>query len=84
MKIEYWKNINATLFRKTFDIKDGIKDSVQITIEEEGDIKRKFLIDKNGVAFKLVKQESVIDAEEVITEKHFSHKEFERIVNAKP
>ena len=80
MKIEYWKNTGGTFFRKTVEIKNGLKDEISITIEEDGDIKRKFLISEDRIAFRLVNQESIIDKEEVIMEKHFSHKEFERIV----
>ena len=81
MKIEYWKNIGATLFRKTVEIKDGFKDELSITIEEDGDIKRKFLINRDKISFRVVRQESIIDEEEVIMEKHFSHKEFEGVVD---
>ena len=80
MRIQYWKNVGATLFRETVDIKDGFNNEISLTIEEKGDIKRKFLINKDAISFRLVKQESIIDEEEVIMEKHFSHKEFERIV----
>jgi hypothetical protein len=80
MKIGYWKNVGETLFRKTVEVKDGFKDEVSIIIEESGNIKRKFLINKDRVSFRLVKQKSVIDEEEVIMEKHFTHEEFERVV----
>tara|TARA_Y100000296_G_scaffold16840_1_gene19718 strand:- start:28 stop:261 length:234 start_codon:yes stop_codon:yes gene_type:complete len=72
--------LGTTLFRETVDIKDGFNDEISITIEEDDDIKRKFLINRNKISFRVVRQESVIDEEEVIMEKHFSHEEFERIV----
>ena len=80
MKIGYWKNVGATLFRKTIEIKDGLKDEVSIIIEENENIKRKFLVNRDRISFRLVKQESIIDEEEVIMEKHFTHEEFERLV----
>ena len=80
MKIGYWKNVGATLFRKTVEVKDGLKDEISITIEEAENVKRKFLINRDGISFRLVKQESIIDEEEVIMEKNFAHEEFERIV----
>ena len=80
MKIGYWKNVGATLFRKTIEIKDGLKDEVSIIIEENENIKRKFLVNRDRISFRLVKQESIIDEEEVIMEKHFAHEEFERII----
>jgi hypothetical protein len=80
MKIGYWKNVGATLFRKTIEIKDGLKDEVSIIIEENENIKRKFLVNRDRISFRLVKQESIIDEEEVIMEKHFTHEEFERVV----
>jgi monomeric isocitrate dehydrogenase len=80
MKIGYWKNVGTTLFRETVEIKDGFKNELSITIEEDKNVKRKFLVNRDGVSFRLVRQESVIDNEEVIMEKHFTHKEFERIV----
>jgi hypothetical protein len=80
MKIGYWKNVGATLFRKTVEVKDGLKDEISITIEEAENVKRKFLINRDSISFRLVKQESIIDEEEVIMEKNFAHEEFERIV----
>jgi hypothetical protein len=80
MKIGYWKNVGATLFRKTIEIKDGLKDEVSIIIEENENIKRKFLVNRDRISFRLVKQENIIDEEEVIMEKHFTHEEFERVV----
>ena len=80
MKIQYWKNVGTTLFRETYDIKDGFNDEISITIEEDDDIKRKFLINRDKISFRIVRQESVIDEEEVLMEKHFSHKEFEGVI----
>ncbi len=80
MKIGYWKNVGATLFRKTVEVKDGLKDEISITIEEDGNIKRKFLINRDKISFRVVKQESIIDKEEVLMEKHFTHEEFERVI----
>jgi hypothetical protein len=57
-----------------------LKDEVSIIIEENENIKRKFLVNRDRISFRLVKQESIIDEEEVIMEKHFTHEEFERVV----
>jgi len=67
------------MFRKTLKIEDGIDDTIDIEIDE-GDVKRKFLIGKSKVSFKLVKQNSAIDPEEVLKECHFTHEDFERII----
>ena len=80
MRISYWYKLGSTMFRKTLKIEDGMDDTVDIEIDEEDNVKRKFLIGKSKISFKLIKQRSAIDPEEVLKECHFTHEDFERII----
>jgi|TARA_Y100001938_G_scaffold148982_1_gene234356 hypothetical protein len=78
MKVRYWENVNGVFYKKNIDVVDGLKDSIVIEIEESG-LKRKILIAPNGIKYKVVKQESVIDKEEIITSGLITYKQIEEI-----
>ena len=78
MRVRYWENVNGVFYKKNIDIVDGLKDSIVIEIEESG-LKRKILIAPNGIKYKVVKQETVIDEEEIITSGLITYKEIEEI-----
>ena len=78
MKVRYWENVNGVFYKKNIDVVDVLKDSIVIEIEESG-LKRKILISPNGIKYKVVKQESVIDKEEIITSGLITYKQIEEI-----